>query len=143
MATTALEELKNYRFNVLKIKDLEEEIAKLKSALDKTMVYGNMPSVETEKISAKYARLLDLKREYNALYLEIKEKCVAVEKKLKNFDDQRLARILSSYYFEGKTLEKIAEEMNFSCTHIKRLKSKADKKWYDLQILDIFDIRHA
>ena len=73
------------------------------------------------EINREIDNLVDLKRE--------------VRGKINQLDDNRYVLILTEYYINGKTWEKVAEDNNFSDRHVRRLHGwalQAFRKKYDL-----------
>jgi len=98
-----------------KIKQFDFEIASAK--LDVTQ--------STKSVAEKVQCLEKLKLKAESKHMELLHKEEAITDAVNAIQDERLGYILTQYFFEGKTLEKICVDMNYCYRWTKTLKSKA------------------
>jgi len=103
---------------------LEEEIAYLEFNLDQTerelkrWVYGDLSGIKLQhdSLGAQVEDKLEVIKDAIAFKIEQKEKLIQLVSTFKGLDNQ----ILKLKYVDGYTLEEVAEELNYSFSHIKK-----------------------
>lgn len=122
---TAKEELAKIKRLDTIIQQKKEEAAKLKDIvikLSSAASYGRArASANADKIKITVAKIADLENEINAdidHYISQRHQIIS---QIQSLSDSRHIQILYKKYIEGKKIGQIADEMNYSAIHIKRL----------------------
>ena len=126
------EDLKNYKENKLWIDEQIELYTEMKQRAEglKAVVLDGMPKAQNkpnyaiENLIDKYDFILEIlekkKKKLNNIILQLKE----VEEPYRT--------ILTKYYIQGKTLVKVADEMNYNYEYVKRMNGIALNKFDEL-----------
>lgn len=105
------------------IKTREKEYARLTSI---TSQLSGM-TVSGTKDPHKYDNLAELDDTITRRISELKKTKAEILEEINRLDDQRYRLILKYYYVDCMTLEQIAVEMNYSFSHVNRIKYEAIK----------------
>lgn len=128
--------LKRYRNYLIRIERLEEKLLSIDNQLEgmsskriSDMPTGGVPVTVDDLLVRKEEtkqRIKRIVRTSNNVKSEIYEV-------IDQIDDYRFSEVLEAYFIDGKTMEHIAEERDYSVKHIKYLYSKGIK---EIQISD-------
>lgn len=128
----AIEYLRQYDNLQTSLDNLKDEIRELSIDIKtlKAVSYSDMPSgrgaVEPDDaLVNKMIRLSRAKNEYKRTQRTLDRIIVTMDRFEK--DNSNYAKILKKYYMECLTEEQIAEDINMSQRHLRRLKNKAIK----------------
>lgn len=121
-------ELKSYRHNLLRIARKQEDIIALRSRSELVMrtfrheavQHSHDPHAAEERI----ARLLELQRQQNELFLHTEARRIAVEQKIDALE-QPYQNILYLHYIRDWSFTKISMEINYEYTWLCKLHAKA------------------
>lgn len=121
-------ELINYRNNQEWVKGRKEYIEEYSSTITKiTSTISDMPkgskSVQ-DSMAEKTAKLLDMVNDLLNKVLQVEEKQHEILNKLDNIE-QPYRNILDKVYIQGKSLVRVADEMNYSYRQMCRLHGDA------------------
>lgn len=105
------------------MKTREKEYARLTSI---TSQLSGM-TVSGTKDPHKYDNLAELDDTITRRISELEKTKAEILKEINRLDDQRYRLILKYYYVDCMTLEQIAVEMNYSFSHVNRIKYEAIK----------------
>ncbi len=105
------------------MKTREKEYARLTSI---TSQLSGM-TVSGTKDPHKYDNLAELDDTITRRISELKKTKAEILEEINRLDDQRYRLILKYYYVDCMTLEQIAVEMNYSFSHVNRIKYEAIK----------------
>lgn len=105
------------------MKTREKEYARLTSI---TSQLSGM-TVSGTKDPHKYDNLAELEDTITRRISELKKTKAEILEEINRLDDQRYRLILKYYYVDCMTLEQIAVEMNYSFSHVNRIKYEAIK----------------
>lgn len=133
--------LKRYRNYLIRIERLEEKLLSIDNQLEgmsskriSDIPTGGLPVTVDDLLCRKEEtkqRIKRIVRTSNRIKSEIYEV-------IDHIDDYRFSEVLEAYFIDGKTMEYIAEERNYSVKHIKYLYSNGIK---EIKISDIDDFR--
>ncbi|NCD04457.1 MAG: hypothetical protein EOM00_16045 [Clostridia bacterium] len=122
------EELREYRWLVKNIQEMEDELAELEtqathitSSLKEDVV--DYTSCK-DKMSGQVARIIELQDTINEQLARMYALQKSIREKIANMPE-REKRLLTLKYIEGMTWEEVAVGMDYSWQHIHRLHSRA------------------
>ncbi len=122
------EELREYRWLVKNIQEMEDELAELEtqathitSSLKEDVV--DYTSCK-DKMSGQVARIIELQDTINEQLARMYALQKSIREKISGMPE-REKRLLTLKYIEGMTWEEVAVDMDYSWQHIHRLHSRA------------------
>lgn len=121
------ERLRQYRDLVLEQKKLKEDIEKLRAKCEGgTAILSDMPrgGVPPDYVT----ELVDAIRKMVQLEASIHSEIVIIEKFISTITESRIRLIFRYRYVDGVKWEKIADNMNYNVSHIRRLHDDYLKK---------------
>lgn len=128
-------ELINYRNNQEWVRGRKEYIEEYSSTITKiTSCISDMPKgtkAVQDSMAEKIAKLIDMVNDLLDKVIQVEEKQQEILSKLDNIE-QPYKNILDKVYIQGKSLVKVADEMNYTYVHICRLHGIALKKYDEL-----------
>lgn len=123
--------LESVRVDTIKIHNLQERIARLRSAMERmTPLPSTRPGaswIEHDKLAAKMAKLDELERELRTRIISLEEKLRRVEPILENLPPKQRA-IVHMRLVEALPWRQISRRVNYSERHARRLYRWAEKK---------------
>lgn len=129
------EDLKNYKYTQMWIKDQTEYIETQKETINRlNSILSDMPKgsrVVYDNEAEKLAQLMDYFNELMDKVLEEKEKQKQIEEIINRIEFP-YRNILYKVYIQGKSLVTVASEMNYSYVHICREHGIALNKFDDM-----------
>ena len=130
------QDLKDYKYNKKWIQERIEEIVERKANINRlTSIYGEGSkgtSPIQDKIAEGLVKILDETNEYEKILYDLKEKQIKIENELDKLEPF-YRNILYDVYIKGKTLMKVADEINYSYEETCRKHGIALKKFDNLQ----------
>ena len=126
------QDLKEYKYNKEFIKDKLEYIEELRESINKlTATISDMPrgsrQVE-DSMAEKIAKLIDSVDNLLEIINRLQDKQIEIENTILNIE-QPYRIILDKMYIQGKSLVKIADEMNYNYEYMKRMHGIALNKF--------------
>ena len=109
--------LRRYEYNEERIKELEEEIDVLqeRATTISSPQLSDMPRGGVKKTKEDIIAEIDiLERRVDRLIVKRRALKEEIEMAIDDLGDPKLCKVLDLYYIKFKTLEQIAEEMNYS-----------------------------
>lgn len=129
------DKLKQYRYMDEEVRQLESEIEELreKATSVRSMQFGAVPchtNSNSDKIGETISKLVDMEKMYIEKIWKIAEEQKRLEEMIDSLpENERL--LMRKKYKEGKTLEQICVELNYSWGHTTRLHGWALKRLQD------------
>lgn len=126
------EDLKNYRYNKIWIDEQIELYNEMKQRAEglKAVVIDGMPKAKN-KTNYAIENLIDKYDYILNIITEEQEKLNKITLQLKEVEEP-YRTILTKYYVQGKNLVRVADEMNYSYEHIRRMNGIALNKFEKL-----------
>lgn len=126
------QDLKEYKYNKEFIKDKLEYIEELRESINKlTATISDMPrgsrQVE-DSMAEKIAKLIDSVDDLLEIINRLQDKQIEIENTILKIE-QPYRNILDKMYIQGKSLVKIADEMNYNYEYMKRMHGIALNKF--------------
>ena len=126
------QDLKEYKYNKEFIKDKLEYIEELRESINKlTATISDMPrgsrQVE-DSMAEKIAKLIDSVDNLLEIINRLQDKQIEIENTILKIE-QPYRNILDKMYIQGKSLVKIADEMNYNYEYMKRMHGIALNKF--------------
>nr|DAL53505.1 MAG TPA_asm: Protein of unknown function (DUF1492) [Caudoviricetes sp.] len=114
----------------IKIRQRQREAAELKLAATCTgsaSAQGEkvQTSASGDKLLNAVARYVDLEAETQSMIDGMQKRRHKIIAEIQSLEDSRYIEILYKRYVEFKRFDQIAQECNYSCTHIKRMHGQA------------------
>lgn len=127
---TAKSYLEQYRHLDNEIKIKQEQLSRLRELAESVSPFGSgISSGETsDKVGRTAAKLVDAENEIKEMINRLVALKNDIEKIIESVENAKLRQILTLRYINGRTFEKIAEEMGYSYMQIYRLHEKALEK---------------
>lgn len=128
------EKLKGYRRRISELKILKWKVKKLKSDIQFLKGAEQLDDVQQNKLKLKQVieELANVEDEVTKLDKEQQISIVLI-----NLFDGSYREILKKKYVEGKTLEVIAEELNYSSGHIRKKHAELQRQFDFLNEWDV------
>lgn len=122
--------LQDYLWLRRSVDKLEEQINTYRDAIDikspNLQTDGGRSTAETDKLAATIADIVDKQNDLNARWIMLQSMAAEIEKLLTPLP-YREQYILKLKYIDGKSLEQICVELNYSYRQIKRYHARAFK----------------
>ena len=131
---TAKQYLSRYRNTKAEIKAKTDQLAELRAI--RMNISPSMSDIHGESVSDKLANITAEIIDAENVLADLVQQLLAVEIETRNtiaeVADATLSLLLELKYINGKTLEEIAEKLDYSYRHTRRLHGKALKKIEDV-----------
>lgn len=132
----AKQELKEYRENILYIKEQQEDIEELRGILEKTTTRlsptkTDNNSMSTDKFSDGIDRIDRIEKDKNEKLAELLTKKFVVDSKIDRLEYPH-RDVLFMRYSRGKSWDEIAKKLNYSRDNVFKVHGKALQKYIEL-----------
>ena len=132
----AKQELKEYRENILYIKEQQEDIEELRGILEKTTTRLSLTKTDnngtrTDKFSDGIDRIDRIEKNKNEKLVELLTKKFVVDDKIDKLEYPH-RDVLFMRYSRGKSWEQIAKELYYSTDNVFKIHGKALQKYTEL-----------